>query len=382
MYSLYDALDYYGFSTEEQKMALESLMQQASILGSTESIHDKFPSRENYDRFVEDIIEFVEQTQQHFVIRTGNQERWEVKPHEWMEHHQSENSKLLGSLGMLSEIKPVQSSVDSICVLGGAMQRMKVRMDYAASLINSGFIANNLILLAGERYVTIGVDGTGEELNEIAASYKLGGANQLTETNLIEEVHKKSRLHGALTTYIIDTPKRDLPRPTTQTTIQELISWLKDHHDIKSITFVSNQPYVKYQNAVINEVMRNAQAAINFEVVGSAYTESNLQPTFEALGSFIFAATPEVLIKLGGKINSPALIAPIERLYKAHPLVYSNLQSIIIHEGIPNSGAKISYTASAIEDLSNAMHTIDLSHKQKYLDSAKKNKLDSAMELK
>ena len=127
-------------------------------------------------------------------------------------------------------------------------------------------------------------------------------------------------------TYVIDTPAGVLPRPTTQTTIIELVKWLKQHEEIKTITFVSNQPYVKYQEAVIREVIKNLNAEIEIEVVGSACSDENAQPIIEALGSYIFAVTPEILIKFGGKITDPALIESFKALYAKQPLIYQNLK--------------------------------------------------------
>ena len=326
IYSLYNTLNDYGFSTKEQKAILENLMQQASILAPGESIQAKFPNKYNYDDLVVDILEFVKLTQKYFTIRSGNQERWEIKPHEWMMKNKAENFKLLKILGMTLSVGPKFQNVDALCILGGKMSNMQGRIDYVALLLEKGLKANNLILLSGERYVTVKIDGTQEELNKIAASYQLADSSKLTETHLIQKAYEESTLHNKIPTYVIDTPARDLPRPTTQTTILELIEWLKRHEEIKTITFVSNQPYVKYQEAVIKEAMRNFDTPINIEVVGAAYNNDNVQPIIEALGSFIFAVTPDVLIKSGEKIKDPELINSFRELYAKQPLIYKNLE--------------------------------------------------------
>ena len=102
-------------------------------------------------------------------------------------------------------------------------------------------------------------------------------------------------------TYVIDTPAGDLPRPTTQTTILELIKWLKHYDEIKNIIFVSNQPFVKYQESIISSVFKIHDASINVEVVGPEvlFTEREVQPIIEALGSYIWVQTPTALLKLG-----------------------------------------------------------------------------------
>jgi hypothetical protein len=327
IYSLYNTLNDYGFSSQEQKDALEHLMQQASILAPGQSIQDKFQNKHNYEDLAADILEFVQLTQKYFTIRSGNQERWEIIPHEWMTKNEPENFQLLKTLGMTLAIEPKVQAIDALCILGGAMSRMRDRMDYAALLVENGLKAHKLILLSGERYVTVAIDGTQEELNQIASSYQLADSSQLTETHLIQKVYEESALHNKIPTYVIDTPARDLPRPTTQTTILELIEWLKQHNETKTIIFVSNQPYVKYQEAVIKEIMMDLAATINVEVVGSSCSNDKVQPIIEALGSFILAATPNVLIKSGEKIKNPLLIDSFRALYAKQPLVYHHLEN-------------------------------------------------------
>ncbi len=331
-YSLYKILDRYGFSTKEQKAALENLMHQASILTPIQSLQDKFQTKHTFDELVYDALEFVKLTQKHFTIRSGHQERWEIKPSNWMTKNQSENLLLLKTLGMTAAIKPKAESTDALCILGAMMKRIEDRIDYAALLLEKPLKTDNLFLLAGERYVTVNIDGSEEELNKIANFYQLTDLSKLTETHLIQQAYKKSALYNKIKTFVIDTPKRDLPRPTTQTTTIELIEWLKEHNDIKTITFVSNQPHVKYQEAVITEILRNQNSTLNIEVVGSDLSDANIQPAIEALGSFIFAITPNVLIQSGEKISNPELIELFKELYAKQPLVYQNLENYLFNQ--------------------------------------------------
>ena len=292
-YNLYSELDCYEFTSKEQKDALEHLMHEASILAKNETFEDKFPARDNFDDLAKDIVEFAYLSQKHFTIRTGTQERWEVQPHAWMINNKEQNLKILATLDMVQEVMPKMPSSDAICILGATLKRMEERLNYASSVVIKGFDTKNIILLAGERYATINVDGTQDELAEVAKTYNLIDHTKVIETHLAREAYKKSAFYNDLPVefniHVIDTPRGDLPRPTTQTTILELLDFLKEHDDIKSITFVSNQPYVKYQQAVIKNIISSASSDIKFEVVGSAASTSNLQPIIESLGSYIWA---------------------------------------------------------------------------------------------
>lgn len=326
-YSIYNALDYYGFSTKEQKKSLESLMQKASILAPGQKLGDKFPTRHEYKELVKDILEFVTLCQRHFTIRSGYQERWEVKHPAWTHKNQRENFEDLKILGMVDEVSYSKIKGGALCVLGGIMPRIQNRINYANSMVLNGFKAGNLILLTGERYVTIGVDGTREELQKIAKNQNLS-IDKLTETQLMIEAYQNSNLDKKLPIYVIDNKAGDLPRPTTQSTILELIEWLKTHQEVNNITFISNQPYVKYQAAIIKEMLRSHDSKINIEVVGSAavFKQDQIQLFVGALGSYIWAQTPLVLQALGQPIDGDEILGTFKNLYKNQPLIYQNTE--------------------------------------------------------
>lgn len=72
--------------------------------------------------------------------------------------------------------------------------------------------------------------------------------------------------------------------------------------------------------------------SIKFEVIGSEYNASvvnndadKINYILQALGSRIWAATPEVLDALGLDMSDPQLRAEYMELYKKQPLIYNNL---------------------------------------------------------
>ena len=184
IYSIYHILSDYGFSSPKQKQALEELMRQAAIISPSQSLQDKFPNRATYQELAQDILEFVNLTQQYFTIRAGYQERWEIKPPSWMLKNQAANFERLKILGMVDAKKPINSRPDAICILGAIMNRIEDRINYASLMIDNGLQSNNLILLAGERIVTLGIDGSEEELKKIANHQLIPNISKLTETHL------------------------------------------------------------------------------------------------------------------------------------------------------------------------------------------------------
>lgn len=334
-YSLEHVLDYYEFTQQEQKEAIKNLLKQASIIPANNSFTDVFPENRIDPQIIEDILRFVKITQEKFVIRNGNQERWEISVSEWMKHNQKNLYNDLKILGFSDPIKPKINDVDAICILGATRKRMADRLEYTESLIKNGLKTNAIILLTGERYVTENIDGTAEELSNIAHRFNIQNWKKLTETHLLEDLYGMSELQKRkLEKYTIDTPAGDLPRPTTQSTLIELIAWLKNHKNIKNIIFISNQPYVKYQKAIITSVFKDYKIDIEFDVIGSGVqNKENIQPIIEGLGSYIWAVSPIVISKLRLKIDNKKIKDSFDKLYLKQPLIYKIVPQILNNSG-------------------------------------------------
>lgn len=317
-------LPYYGFDTPAQKQALVFLMQQASILKPHQSLEDRFPTRPDQDALLGDLLLWVQMTQTAFTKRQGTQERWELKPSTWLQGNPAEILSALEILGMTEAVKPTLEHPDVLCVLGATLGPMTRRLHYAKSLLeNATLDAKHLVLLAGERPVTINVDGSRELLEAIAKNHGIH-LRDLTETHLIQEAYKHVGMPQTLALSVIDTPAGHLPRPTTETTVIKLSEWLREHPQYTSISFVSNQPHVYYQAAVIQDVLRRqGLSAIKVDVIGPAVTASTrIEDTVGALGSRIWAITPHVMETLDLETHDPKLLQLQQDLYAKQPLVY------------------------------------------------------------
>ena len=76
--------------------------------------------------------------------------------------------------------------------------------------------------------------------------------------------------------------------------------------------------------------MQSQNIPLAIEVIGSGaeFHQTNLQPFIEALGSYIWAKTPIILLKLNQIIDDPKLINDFKKLYAKQPLFYQNLENI------------------------------------------------------
>ncbi|HXW53486.1 MAG TPA: hypothetical protein VEL47_05220 [Myxococcota bacterium] len=326
--SLSQLLSAYGIDTPERKAALELLMRQSGILQPGASFDDLFPKRSHTDDVFKDLLSFIQLTQERFTVRTGKQERWEVERPPWMDANPEALRSALDQLGMIKEVGPRLRDVDVLVILGARFSTMEERLNYASRLYTKSLIKpTQLVLLAGERRVTVGIDGSAEELEAIAKKH---GVSDLTETHLIQEAYQASSLFGRLPVDVIDTPRGDLPRPTTETTTLEFVNWLKNHPTFERAVFVSNQPHVKYQQAVISEVLRNQDQVVDFEVVGSAsHAHAKIEELVGAFGSTLWAMTPNVVRKAKLIPKDPSLRQAFLQLYAKQPLIYKNVETLL-----------------------------------------------------
>jgi len=325
--SLNNALNVYGFTKPDQKKALNDLFHQAGVILQRRSYSIPSFFEQNQNLLASDILHLVKMTQCTFTIRKGTQERWETRPLEWMLKNKEQILYDLKILGFVRAIKPKIKNPDAVCILGATRKRMATRIGYVEQLISHGLSTDHVILLAGERYVSANIDATEKELTDIAKGFNLSDWRKLTETHLMKELYNSSFLSkNGIPVSIIDTPRGLLPRPTTQTTIVSLIQWLKDQPHLKNIVFVSNQPNVHYQDAIIKTVFHENGMNINFEVVGpAAEDECEIKSILEGLGSYIWAALPNVLSSLKLKITDNTIKEEFRELYSGNPLIYENL---------------------------------------------------------
>ncbi len=328
--SLSQVLDLYEYKEPTEKKALEYLLQQAGIIAPESTLETHFPTRHDEQELLNDILTLVQETQKHFTMRAGTKERWEVTPATWMQpNNQTEIMTTLKRLKATDDVEPIIKHPDAICILGSTFKTMQTRLAYAQKLFDNGVSTKQFILLVGERKATINVDGNEEELRSIAEEYGINDLKKLTETHLGNKAYTLSKIYNKLPMHVIDTPAGNLPRPTTETTIMELTLWLRQHPEIKTVVFISNQPHVLYQTAVIAEVLKNKRAKINFEIVGPAI-EKNTQThsLIEALGAYIWAKTPSVIESLEIKIERDTLIKSFKALYEKNPAISKRINQL------------------------------------------------------
>ena len=112
-----------------------------------------------------------------------------------------------------------------------------------------------------------------------------------------------------------------------------LVDWLKTQPQIKKILFVSNQPHVAYQSAIISSILKEQDSPLTFQVVGPAVSDpQEMKPLIEGLGSYLWAESPSVLSKLNITAATQETQSALRELYLKNPLIYKLLPSVLREE--------------------------------------------------
>ncbi len=323
--SLEEELDSFGFSTEEQQDAFKFICEKAGV-----------PLPERFG--IHELLQLVESTQKRFVNRADKQERWETTDLNWMDQDVKLLNENFAKLGFVDAVYSSKMHYDAVCILGARRSEMEKRIKFVERLVARGHDFDRVVLLTGERYATVGVDGTAEEIEKIAQHFGIS-SSEVTEAYIFKYLYKQSWLNkGDFTLVVIDTPARDGRRPITQTTVEDFCKWNKEHPGaIEDALFISSQPYVAYQTAIIEEILRQNNSDLLFKVAGDSYVPSNdsAKTLAGALGSYIWAKMPNCLRHFNFKIKSDEDLEMTRRLYGHMMWIYNHLP---FSRGLINEG--------------------------------------------
>lgn len=217
------------------------------------------------------LSDIVAQTQKNW-LRTAGSERWDIQ--EVVSDKQQEMLSLFNQLSMLEEIRPQNKQYEHMMILGALFDTMVQRMQHAITLWKSGVRCNHIALLAGAR-LAVAAQGENKESFEKFCGHALECVPQ-TEAEMITFIYDHIDMPSdmrAVPVEIIDVPmleKSDgtMRRPNTADTIEW---WLKTNPAQGCVLAISNQPYVWYQQAVLETLLPNQ---FYIETVGSKSSDS------------------------------------------------------------------------------------------------------------
>lgn len=189
------------------------------------------------------LFEFFSISRENFLFETQEQwlqrgkERWEfdsryeeIKPLVW---------PLFEEMGMVQAVMPLQKEYDYALVHGALLSRVEERIAFLNALLEQGVRVRQIVFLTGKRLL-------------LDFEWELTGLQ--TEREMVEWVYLRSDLPKEIPIFFVDAPPGEMERPQTKDTIA---SWLQSHPLPGTCLAISNQPYVKYQDAVLKKLLPN-----------------------------------------------------------------------------------------------------------------------------
>ncbi|RZI47342.1 hypothetical protein EDM53_02630 [Rickettsiales endosymbiont of Peranema trichophorum] len=281
-YSVSNALNYYGFGSNRQKNAIQNLLQRSSVIPADKTLEQAFPPRATKRELSADISKMINKMAKNFLVDDPISSPSNAESLEWMNRDHDLNLSDLRDLGFVDQVKPTEESIDVLCILGEAPRVVNV-MKYANALIESGLKTKKIIVLASERRVKVGLDGSEEELTQIAHRFNLRDWTALKERELVTELYNRSLLYS----------NDHIPRATIYT-LEDFAKWLKHNDEIQSIIFVSSQPYVTYHRRTFDHAFEGS--SIKYQVVGCELQDTeNLEQGLGALALYMLGAAGYVV---------------------------------------------------------------------------------------
>jgi hypothetical protein len=228
----------------------------------------------------ETLSTIVPETQKQWLRQFGK-ERWQVE--EVFHAHKEAIRDSAFKLGLINEIAPSQRTYKYAMILGASLTRTRTRLAYLVNLWRNGVKFDCIYCLGSERPLDQAIESEEKMLDpnngemQFKPHWQKPSKLPTTEFEMTEFVYEQSDLpedFRAIPIQFINSPMRTtkngtLTRPTTGDTI---IDWLATKPEHGDCLFISNQPFVGYQDSVMRTYM---PADFGFmETCGSAAQEN------------------------------------------------------------------------------------------------------------
>lgn len=213
-----------------------------------------------------DNLETAREAAKKHLMRPKDKERWEV--YKTVSDAQKEQLRpLLFDSAMVKRVLPSRSDYDAAAVFGATITRVTNRLEYLCKLLANGLKVQTIYLLGSDRDLRAG--------NLDDQSYAIKLVNRGIEPSemqmmicLWENLKQKYPKLQDMRVILIKANKK--PNGKRASTIDNLEAMLKLNQNISNqhILFISNNPYIAYQDSVCKKVLQ--KTGVIFETVGDA----------------------------------------------------------------------------------------------------------------
>ncbi|HZW60965.1 MAG TPA: hypothetical protein VFF04_01955 [Candidatus Babeliales bacterium] len=225
----------------------------------------------------------VAETQKAWLRKPGT-ERWHLE--EICTNNRDVIMALFDQLGCIQKVEPSKQEYDYGIILGATVFRVRTRLTYLLDLWQQGIRFKTLVFLGGQRPLDAQVEPADLLINSAAHGYRYAndswqftGTVPSTEYEMMKIVFEQTKFPAGFLENVdivfVNAPMQQQPdgslrRPTTVDIINE---WLNHTPKAGTCLFVSNQPYVGFQDSSVRTAL---PVHFNLETVGEAAKSNEL----------------------------------------------------------------------------------------------------------
>jgi hypothetical protein len=165
---------------------------------------------------------------------------------------------------------PTKKHYDAVVIFGATTPRVQDRIAFLMKLQQQGITWNKVYLLGSTRNLKIGNDAD-KEMAKVLETKGAATTEMAMVNEIWQQIPKPDSFKEIPTVSIQSGQQPDGTRASTEDTLREMT---KDFGDVKDkdFLFISNNPYIPYQDAVTKKVL--GQYGMSIETVGEAMTAS------------------------------------------------------------------------------------------------------------
>ena len=161
---------------------------------------------------------------------------------------------------------PTKKHYDAVVIFGATTPRVQDRIAFLMKLQQQGITWNKVYLLGSTRNLKIGNDAD-KEMAKVLETKGAATTEMAMVNEIWQQIPKPDSFKEIPTVSIQSGQQPDGTRASTEDTLREMT---KDFGDVKDkdFLFISNNPYIPYQDAVTKKVL--GQYGMSIETVGAA----------------------------------------------------------------------------------------------------------------
>lgn len=223
--------------------------------------------------------------------RTTTQERYQLSQNQQIEKKRDQLFPSFAKLGMTDSALPSQKNYDFIIILGSTIENMRDRVAFFLYLLEKKIItltsATQLFFIAGDRELFPHENILESKKHSFQPNWIAPSSNKLPKTEaeaaspvldqLVSDSSLRNRMRVLVTPKRYDASTKQWLRPHTGNNIETLMEHIGNISSRKRFLFISSNPEVAYQNAVISREFldRSLLDKVELETVGPLTTKDS-----------------------------------------------------------------------------------------------------------